>query len=204
MVLLEFRWTCRYVDDICGIGNFVLGFHLYTNSYFFGIQGIYPPFLRLSQSAAGRQTPFLDILPYYLPNGAINTTLYNKLREQKFAHIRICRFPHISSNLSRRCKYNCLVGEFHRLRRIILDQDNFCFEVARVMYELTLRGYSISKLQRTLHGLLASNRNLYSGVPDDLGRSIYTHHHTIRQRGLLPYPPNPPPLQIRLPGPVVP
>ena len=188
-ILRQFRFTCRYIDDILTLGNAIIHFMLYDHQFFCGFQGIYPGWLRITLGGRSAVEPFLDIRLFFLPSGIITTHLYNKLREPKFADIDTCRFPHITSNLSARCKRNCLTGEFHRLRRIVLDHDNFCCEMARVRVQLELRGYPASRLRKQLESLCHMHPDLYNRSPRHLlvqMEMYYNIHHRI---GLRPYAP---------------
>jgi hypothetical protein len=111
------------------------------------------------------------------------------------------RFPHISSNLSARCKYNCLTGEFHRLRRIVLQQENFCMEMARVRFQLEKRGYSPRRLQKQLQILCYTHPDLYNRAPAFLLSQTEIYYNIHRRVGLLPYPVPP---QVLLPEHILP
>ncbi|CAL8465384.1 g4920 [Coccomyxa elongata] len=124
----------------------------------------------------------------FLPDGVVTTHLYDKRRDPKFADIEMVRFPHISSNLSARCKYNCLTGEFHRLRRIVLQHDNFCMELASVQVELELRGYSPRRLRKQLQKLCFTHPDLYNRSPNFLLAQIDIYYRIHHRLGLHPYP----------------
>ena len=55
---------------------------------------------------------------------------------------------------ARRNAGNIFTGQFHRLRRVITDPDNFAFEMARIVQTLHGSGYSQRNLLRTYGRLL--------------------------------------------------
>lgn len=187
-ILFQFRFTCRYIDDILALGNIIIKDMLFETRLFLGFAGIYPICLGITLASAGTTAPYLDMRLYFLPNGLLTTELYDKRREQRFANIQLVRFPHVSSNLSDRCKYNCISGEFHRLRRIVLQQDNFCRELARVQVQLESRGYSSRRLLRRLHKHCHAYPHLYNCTPRVLLQQIQIYYAIHKHQGLHPYP----------------
>ncbi|BDA45564.1 hypothetical protein COCOBI_07-3510 [Coccomyxa sp. Obi] len=145
-ILHQFRFTCRYIDDILALGNAIVHYMLYDDQSFYGFQGIYP------------------------------------------------RFPLITSNPSARCKRNCLTGEFHRLRRIVLDHDNFCCELAWVRVQLELRGYPANRLRKQLESLCHMHPDLYNRSPRFLLAQMEIYYNIHHRIGLRPYAPAPLPL----------
>jgi hypothetical protein len=99
------------------------------------------------------------------------------------------RFPHISSSLFARCKYNCLTGESQRLRRIVLQPDNFCMELARVQVELEMRGYSPRWLRKQLQQLCFTHPDLYNRSPNFLLAQIDIYFIIRHRVGPQPYSP---------------
>jgi hypothetical protein len=57
--------------------------------------------------------------------------------------------------LSWQTKYNVLTTVFHRLVRRVTDSSNFCFHLARIMFELCLKGYALNRMLRMLINLIA-------------------------------------------------
>ncbi len=96
-----------------------------------------------------------------------------------------------------RCKYNCLVGEFHRFRRIKLSRDNFTFELARVLVQLHRGGYDLHRLLKKTSALLHSHPHLFVTTPAALLRSVWSWLRYLFAKGLFPYLPPPP----RMPAP---
>ena len=193
-LLDQFKFKLRFIDDLFPLGNSVFCHLCFETDVFLGFPGIYPAVLQLTASIPARTTDFLDMHIITLTSNFLTSELYDKRRELKFAHIALIRFPHISSNLSMRCKYNCLVGEFHRFRRIILSRGNFTFELARVLVQLHRRGYDLHRLLYKTSALLHSHPHLFATTPAALLRSVRSWLPYLFARGLFPYPPPPPPM----------
>ena len=81
--------------------------------------------------------------------------------EPAFAPVRLNRLVHFTSNVNESCKRNIFTSQFHRLRRVITDPRNFCYEIALVINELHAQGYSQPRLVARLHDLLAAFPFLY-------------------------------------------
>ncbi len=60
-LLKGFTWTCRYIDDLLALNNPHFKKLLYTTDWLWGLKGIYPNCLDLSQSDSGTSVKFLDI-----------------------------------------------------------------------------------------------------------------------------------------------
>ena len=84
-ILRQFRFTCRYIDDILALGNAIIELMLYVDQNFCGFPGIYPRDLLITAGGQSAVEAFLDMRLSFLPDGVITTHLYDKLREQKFA-----------------------------------------------------------------------------------------------------------------------
>jgi hypothetical protein len=135
----------------------------------FGLHGIYPPELGVpaqdhSHLGAGL-LPFLDLLLVHAPTPAgrsrFVTRLYDKREQRAFDGVRLSRFVHISSNVNEAAKRNIFVSQFHRLRRVILDVDDFAESVAHILVALVKQGYKKSALTRTCQEQLFFNPQLF-------------------------------------------
>eukprot|EP00198_Chlamydomonas_reinhardtii_P006371 XP_001695707.1 predicted protein [Chlamydomonas reinhardtii] len=174
-ILHRFRFSKRFLDDLSALNNPFLAQLLYTTSILevspaphrVVLHGLYPPCLRLTAQRHHNPTelPFLDILlvSYTTADGKsrITTRLYDKRDQPAFARIRLSRFVAADSSVNEAAKRNILTGQFHRLRRIILDYDNFCLEMARLMRALLDCGYARKRLDDKYAELLAHFPHLY-------------------------------------------
>ena len=102
----------------------------------------------------------------------VTTQLYDKRRRPEFASVQIVRFPHITSNLSVRCKYNIIIGQFHRFRRILLEKSNFVDEIALLLQALMDRGYKQATLRRKLKRQLEAWPGVYDSHPPALLQGV--------------------------------
>lgn len=160
----SFLWLSRYIDDLHSFNNIVLSKLLYTNNLVFGFHGLYPPELNITLSDVQNFSNFLDLtIQSRHADGKtpLCTILYSKFREEKFRGLPIIRYPHMSSNLSLSLKINVLVGQFHRLRQIITERDNFVDELAAVMNTLFRRGYNARAMRRRVYRLCLNSDGMY-------------------------------------------
>jgi hypothetical protein len=168
-ILRSFTYTTRYIDDLITLHNKLFRKFTYTDNIYLAFPGIYPPCLRLEGTGAGQRLHYMDVhicpcthtLSHRTVAGSLTTKLYDKRRQPHFQHVRIVRFPHFTSLLSRRCKYGVLTSQFHRYTRIILDKNNFTEELARLVHDLVDKGYSPEVLHRHLRSLLRRYPELF-------------------------------------------
>ena len=91
----------------------------------------------------------------------LTTHLYDKRRRPDFRSFKLIRFPHISSFLNQAGKYNIVISQFHRFRRIILDADAFTTELAALLSALIGRGYNKELLKKKLKAQFHYHPGLY-------------------------------------------
>jgi hypothetical protein len=178
VVLLKLhRFTFRFVDDLLSGMNPYFKDLLFQDQTVAGgwVKGTYPMFFHIVLEAMqGDSLPFLDVLlnfqtegvrgvrMRYNPEGEreptgeeglvvlVTTHLYDKRRQTCYADIPIVQYTHITSNLSRGCVYNILVGQLHRFSRLISEVDNYIDEVALLMGKLLRLGYCYRPLMQRL------------------------------------------------------
>ncbi len=164
-ILWNFAFTVRYIDDLLTLHNLLIMDLLYTTSNYHGIHGIYPPCLSLEVACEGPSVHYTDITLYTTNHGLLSTMLYDKRREPKFAVVQYIKFPHVTSALSKHCKYNIFTSQFHRFRRIILNRDNFIQETSLLVQHMVLnQGYSSRLIHKKLRRLLHVWKGLFSGT----------------------------------------
>jgi hypothetical protein len=159
-----FIWLFRYIDDIGSINNPFLQQLLYTDRSFFGFTGIYPPVLDITLTPRSPTLKYLDIEIGARNENAktpLQTTFYNKFSEPEFSHLPVIRYTHITSNLSRRCKWNILAGRFAALSQNLTSRRSFIETVAKVFVGLVQRGYTFGRLKRNLRQLCYLRSGLY-------------------------------------------
>ena len=82
-----------------------------------------------------------------------------------------------------------MTGAFHQLRRIVLQQKNFCLEMARVRVQLKQRSYSPGglHLQKQLQILYHTHPELYSHALAFVLSQMEIYYNIHWRFGLLPY-----------------
>lgn len=133
-----------------------------------GIRGIYPSALQLICAQQGPQVDFLDlsVFPapepsFLIPAGALTTRLFDKRTSKAYSRVKIVRFPHITSMLSRRASYGILTSQFIRFSRIILRRRDFILQMALLISALIAKGYSAARLCRMTRRLIARFPEVY-------------------------------------------
>ena len=161
-----FAFSLRFLDDLLSLNNPFLRRLLSTSDHHGQLHGIYPPELGLSAQHLDQlppgSVPFLDLLLVPVPRASppvptrwFVTRLYDKRVQPAFHGVRPSRFVARDSNVNEACKRNIFTGQFHRLRRVISDVDNFCSEIAALMRALETMGYPRSLLLSKFTSLLA-------------------------------------------------
>ena len=103
----------------------------------------------------------------------LTTRLYDRrMHDPHFSAIPVVYYTHALSMVAAHTKFNVLTGQFHRLRRLILDRSNFCSSIAVVLFHLQRRGYSSRLLKRKLRFLLLRQRTLYASTSKWLYHTI--------------------------------
>ncbi|PNH09913.1 hypothetical protein TSOC_003439 [Tetrabaena socialis] len=157
-LLREFIWTRRYLDDLLSLRNPHLEPLLKRGvgpAPGHVIHGLYPEELDIPVQQhphlPDSDVPFLDVLICFVPVDGVcrfTTRLYDKRYQPAFLHVRLSRFIHSSSNVNEAAKRTIFISQFRRLQRIILDIDNFIFEIADLIVTLMERGYLRPQLLR--------------------------------------------------------
>lgn len=161
-VLGAFAFTKRFVDDLLAVDNPLLPYLTYCSQRLGPITGIYDSGLQLEPSVPVRPglhpVPYLDLefLPSATSTGALklNIRLYDKRQSDKFRHLNISRFPHATSSLSTAAKVNIVTSRYVHFCRVITVREDFCWQLARVMFDFAGRGYKMPKLWAKLQHCL--------------------------------------------------
>ncbi len=169
-ILDTFRFSKRFLDDLLALNNRHLSSFLFRHDVgplpAHGLLGLYPPCLDVPVQEhphlPAAHIPFLDILLVHqpttgaTPTSRFTTRLYDKRDQPAFHDVRLSRYIPRCSNVNEAAKRNIFASQFHRLRAIILDIDDFALQAARLVVALTRQGYSFGQLlQRTNDALLA-------------------------------------------------
>ncbi|PNW87106.1 hypothetical protein CHLRE_02g109300v5 [Chlamydomonas reinhardtii] len=174
-VLHAFDLTKRYLDDLLALNNPFITRLLSVDQRYAGLHGLYPASLQVeaqshphlqAQLAAGTAAmPFLDILLILRTTPAgharITTRLYDKRVQPVFDGVRLSRFIGTDSNVNEASKRNIFTGQFHRLRRVVTEVENFAFETANLITALTRMGYRRPRLLGDLQRMLQRTPEAY-------------------------------------------
>ena len=173
----SFRFLSRFVDDLYTLNNPLFPLLTYTNQSLPGFPflcGVYPPTLSLKTTASGPSVPFLDltICPAAPDSFPLTTRLFDKRWQWPFA---VVKYPHITSKLSYSSKFGVLSSQYHRFRDIILDPDDFCLSLARLIRDLATRGHCRAACTERARRLLSRHPPLFPHTPAHLFHSMSLH-----------------------------
>ncbi len=179
-LLQTFAHCKRYLDDLLALRCPHLHRLLYSSQTYLGLHGIYPSCLAVTPQRhphlPSNHMPFLDILLVHSQrptqrtaagprshtmSAFITTRLYDKRAQPAFAGVRLSRYVPRHSNVNDPAKDNILASQFHRLRRIITEPNNFCASMADVIATLAANGYKRSALAHRYRRLLAARPELF-------------------------------------------
>jgi hypothetical protein len=163
VVLSSFTFNKRFVDDLLAAANTLLPCSTYCNQHLGPITGVDDSRLQLQPSVPVRpglhSVPYLDLelLPSAASEGTLSLAiqLYDKRQSDTFNHLNISRFPHATSNLSTAAKVNIVTSRYVHFCRVITVQSDFCWQLARVMFDFARRGYRMPQLWAKLATLPA-------------------------------------------------
>ncbi len=136
-IACAFLLTARYIDDLASISNPYLHHLLYVDQHFqhARITGIYPRTLLVTSVDSGDSINYMDV-SIRRETGSVSrltTVLYDKREHLPLSRLFIIKYPHASSNISSAAKYGIITSQYHRLRRIIMDRNDFTFRMAGII-----------------------------------------------------------------------
>ncbi len=152
----------RFVDDLFAVHNPLLSALLYTSQQLGPIRGIYDPELNLAPASSTEPglhlANYLDLqfIPSRQASGAIrlHVKLYGERLEDKFVRMMLQRYPHATSALSSMCKLNIIVSRYTHMRRVITVKEDFCWHLARMMFDFYRRDYRMRPMWKRLERCL--------------------------------------------------
>ena len=136
-----FAHTVRYVDDILSINNPLMD----------SLRGeIYPDYLPLNKEHHGTSVAFLDFLLYSCSSSRtpLRSRLFDKRTLPKLNALPLTHYPHSTSFLPSKFKYNCVLSQAHRLLRRCTSKRAFVYNLAVVIRDLIAKGLSPARLFR--------------------------------------------------------
>lgn len=153
-----FMNTCRYIDDVCAMGNDFFSTHLYKDA---NQIGIYPKdSLTLKRTCSGTSCNYLDLHIFHNRTGW-HTRIYDKRLEPQFRMINFIRFPDIDSAISDSAKYGVVISQLHRFSRLCSYRSDFIKEVVSLLYTLVKKGYNRRVMFRQVKAFLLRRPQLY-------------------------------------------
>jgi len=154
----EMLRTRRYIDDLIAINCTHLPGKLYLP------EGIYPSqILSLVLAADGETVPYMDLLIRQNRRRGLITAIYDKRLDDKYADIKVIRYPDTQSILATKAKCGIVTSQMYRfLRRCSLATD-FVYNTALVLHRLMGKGYQTSLLWAQVRRFLVKHPDVYGG-----------------------------------------
>ena len=158
VVAEELLRTKRYIDDLLAINGVHLPNHLYLP------EGIYPKeILTLVTAAEGETVPYMDLLIRQNRRRGLLTAIYDKRLEDKYANIKVIRYPDTQSVLAMKAKCGIVTSQMYRfLRRCTLAKD-FVYNISLVLHRLLEKGYHAAAIWAQVKRFLVKHPHIYGG-----------------------------------------
>lgn len=112
-------------------------------------------------------------------NSRLTTVLYDKREHSPLAEQFIIKFPHASSNISAAAKYGVITSQYHRLRRIIMQRNDFTHRIAGLIHYMQSKGHDASRMLKQIRGLCNRFIELYGTHPLRLVQDIHDNLATL-------------------------
>ena len=155
-IIKQLRYTRRYIDDLLS-ANCLHFLDYATNPNNVVHKAIYPFYIKLNrEQGPSLAVSMLDIFLFYdKKTKCIETTIYSKQNDPKYAKLAFIKYPHITSILMNRCKYGCIRSQVIRFARRCSQRKGFLDNTARLIVHLhTKRGYILRRLFKYLNNAL--------------------------------------------------
>jgi hypothetical protein len=88
------------------------------------------------------------------PSGWTSSFTTSACLEEKFLRMMLQRYPHATSSLSSLCELNIIVSRYTHMRRVITSKEDFCWHLARMMFDFYRRGYNMRPMWKRLERCL--------------------------------------------------
>ena len=131
--LQDFMHTGRYLDDIISAHN--PSFEAYKDT-------LYPQdMLQLNLEQSGLDVHFLDVRIYKPRHSRrhYSTSIYDKRTDKKLRHLPHTKYPHITSFIPNRFKYNVILSQAWRFARRCQSISPFIYNTACLLRDLHLK-----------------------------------------------------------------
>ncbi|DBA87047.1 TPA: hypothetical protein ACH3X2_005289 [Trebouxia sp. C0005] len=169
-IACAFLLTARYIDDLASISNPYLHHLLYVDQHFQHATGIYPRTLLVTSVDSGSSINYMDV-SIQREAGSVSrltTVLYDKREHLPLSRLFIIKYPHASSNISSAAKYGIITSQYHSMRRIIMDRNDFSFRMAGIISYMRTKGHNVTHMMSRLQKLCRRFTELYGTNPHDI------------------------------------
>ena len=155
-VIKAFNSTSRYLDDLLNIDN----------SYFEGMNQIYPSELQLNKAnTSDTEAPFLD-LHLSISNGFVSSKIYDKRDDFDFD---IVNFPFLDGDVPRRPSHGVYmyISQLIRFARVCSYVDDFNTRNKCLTAKLLKQGYRYHKLRKAFSKFYRDTMNRFQNAMSD-------------------------------------
>jgi hypothetical protein len=164
----------RFIDDL-----FTVSFPGFSNIRY-QPEGIYPLSLTLLKTGSGKKVDYMDLLVDQNGRLGIHTSIFDKRLDDKFANIRVVRYPAGSSALSEACKLGIVNSQMTRALSLCSLPGDFAYSTAVVVHRMVVtNGYNRAGVWRRVRVFLLRKKEggqLYNGMSNHrLGELIFEH-----------------------------
>ena len=137
---------------------------------------IYPSWLKLKLEDSGKAVNYLDMTIWWECGEDVkwHSRLYDKKIGMIAKGLKLNRFPHPKSKLSRRCKYGVITSQLHRYK-VACTQNKHFLEPALSLYSAYLhKGFKVNIVDRYFERFI---RSKIPGVRPNAVKQLYEQEH---------------------------
>ena len=114
----------------------------------------------------------------------LTAVLYDNREHLPLSRLFIIKYPHASFNISSAAKYGIITSQYHRLRRIVMDCNDFTFRMASIISYMHTKGRDVTHMMSRLHKLCRRFTELYGTHPHDIYQQATSALGTITAASL--------------------
>ena len=140
----------RFIDDLCAIND--------DGEFGRVFREIYPPELELKLEHSGQMATFLN-LHIQIMDGKFVYKLFDKRNDFPFS---IVRMPHRESNIPESIFYSALAGEFLRISRSSMRQDDLVSSSRELVSRMKTQGGKVNRINRVLSKVTAKHSGVFA------------------------------------------
>ena len=140
----------RFIDDLCAIND--------DGEFGRVFREIYPPELELKLEHSGQMATFLN-LHIQIMDGKFVYKLFDKRNNFPFS---IVRMPHRERNIPESIFYSALAGEFLRISRSSMLQDDLVSSSRELVSRMKTQGGKVNRINRVLSKVAAKHSGVFA------------------------------------------